>query len=77
MAGRTRLSLAAQVLELILQRGPLSRANLRRSIGTSFSMVTIAVQDLFEAGLLVESDEPCPPAAARRRSSMWRRTSVA
>lgn len=55
MAGRTRLSLAAQVLELILQRGPLSRADLRRSIGTSFSMVTIAVQDLFEAGLLVES----------------------
>ncbi len=55
MAGRTRLGLAAQVLEVLLQRGPLSRADLRRSIGTSFSMVTIAVQDLFEAGLLVES----------------------
>jgi predicted NBD/HSP70 family sugar kinase len=47
--------LAAQVLGVLLQRGPLSRADLRRSIGTSFSMVTIAVQDLFEAGLLVES----------------------
>ena len=55
MAGRTRLGLAAQVLELILQRGPLSRADLRRSLGTSFSMVTFAVQDLFETGLLVES----------------------
>lgn len=55
MAGRTRLGLAAQVLGVLLQRGPLSRADLRRSIGTSFSMVTIAVQDLFEAGLLVES----------------------
>ena len=55
MAGRTRLGLAAQVLELILQRGPLSRADLRRSLGTSFSTVTFAVQDLFEGGLLIES----------------------
>jgi predicted NBD/HSP70 family sugar kinase len=55
VAGRTRLGLAAQVLELILQRGPLSRADLRRSLGTSFSTVTFAVQDLFEGGLLIES----------------------
>ena len=55
MAGRRSLGLTAQVLEQIMRRGPLSRAELRRTIGTSFPMVTSAVQDLFKAGLLVES----------------------
>ncbi len=55
MPGRRSLGLTAQVLEQILSCGPLSRADLRRSIGTSFPMVTSAVQDLFQAGLLVES----------------------
>lgn len=47
--------LPALVLEQVLRQGPLSRADLRRGIGTSLSMVTGAVQELFTAGLLVES----------------------
>ena len=46
---------STHALETIFREGPLSRADLRRQLGTSLSTVTGAVQDLVESGLVVES----------------------
>jgi predicted NBD/HSP70 family sugar kinase len=47
--------IAAKALDEIFRSGPLSRADLRRAIGTSLSTVTSAVQDLVESGFVIES----------------------
>jgi predicted NBD/HSP70 family sugar kinase len=59
-AARTRgtmrtVGVSAQVLGQVLDKGPLSRAQLRRGTGAALSTVTNAVQDLIASGLVVES----------------------
>jgi predicted NBD/HSP70 family sugar kinase/biotin operon repressor len=53
------------ILNLLRERGPLSRAEIANAVGLSAATVTIAVGDLIEEGLLVEG-EPSKGATGRR-----------